>query len=119
MNQYGVFLMNKDELKHAGLITIDPSGVLIIKGGKEKWDLGTFKNVQASLNLITLKEPLYKKYAIDATKEVLPETTQKYEARRLTLDINFYGMKILQHEVGAYPVTIDDSGKLKKIEYND
>lgn len=118
MKEYCVYLINNDDLKFAGLISIDPSGVLVIKGNKN-WNYGIFKNVNASLKHISMKEALYKKYNIDGLKEKLPEYIQRYEARKMSLDINCFGLTILGHSIHAYPVIKDEEGKFSDLKYTE
>lgn len=36
MDEYGIYLQNRDDNKRAGMIEIDPSGVLVVRGGDEE-----------------------------------------------------------------------------------
>ena len=119
MENYGIMLLYKHNLEKAALITIDEKGILVFKCGKGISQQRIYKELTENLRSITLKEPLYEKYGINALEETLPEEVQKYEARRMSLDINFYGLKMLEHTVLGFPVINLGNSMLQKLEFLD
>jgi phage portal protein BeeE len=107
MEEYGVLLINRDDNKRAGLIRINPSGVLVAKGGEEEWHYGVYKSLMSTLRAIALPEPLYKKYHLKSkNSEKLPECVMIIEAWEIAEAINKNEVHILKHQVKAQPIII-------------
>ena len=109
MKEYGILLINRDDGKKAGLIKIDPSGVLIVSGGEEKWDYGIFKNAMSAINAVALPEALYKKHKDIKEKEgQLPERIIIEEIMLMVELINKSDISILQHPIRSLPIVMED-----------
>ncbi|MDZ7796983.1 MAG: hypothetical protein U5N56_08040 [Candidatus Marinimicrobia bacterium] len=107
MDEYGVFLQNKDDNKRAGLIKIDPTGVLIVRGGDEQWNYGTYKVFMNKLERIVLPVPLNRKYSEELTSDkTLPKYAMVIEAWKIAEAINKNEVHILGHPVKALAVII-------------
>lgn len=119
MENYGIMLLYKHNLEKAALITIDESGMLVFRCGKGILQVKVYKELMGNIKSTILKETLREKYGLKTLEEVLPEEVQKYEARRISLDINFHGLKIFEHTVLGFPVIALSNNMFEKLEFLD
>lgn len=107
MEKYGIFLKNKDDNKRAGMIEIDPTGVLVVRGGDEEWNYFTYKIFMNKLERIVLPVPLKRKYSEELTADgKLPKYAQVIEAWKIAEAINNNNVQILNHPIKATAVIL-------------
>lgn len=107
MEKYGIFLKNRDDNKRAGMIEIDPTGILVVCGGDEEWNYGIYKCFISRLEKIALPVPLKRKYSEELTADgKLPQYAQVIEAWEIAAAINNNDVQILNHPVKATAVIL-------------